>query len=145
MPIGRPTAYTDELAAEICKRLSEGESLLAICRDEHIPNRSTIHDWVLGLVDGVPDDFPDNYARAREMQADVYFDQVVTIADETDDAPLGRLRTDSRKWVLARMNRAKYGDRTEVGLGNGAGSGEVRFTWKTGASESPESTDEGGE
>tara|TARA_R110000744_G_scaffold13589_7_gene39432 strand:- start:596 stop:1039 length:444 start_codon:yes stop_codon:yes gene_type:complete len=144
--LGRPTTYTDELANEIVKRLSEGESLLAICRDQHMPDRSTIHDWVLGITGGIPDDFSRNYTRAREMQAEVYFDQVVTISDETDDAPLGRLRTDSRKWVLARMNRAKYGDRTEVGLqGGGEGSGEIRFTWKTSASESPEDSDQGGE
>ena len=128
--LGRPTTYTDELANEIVKRLSEGESLLAICRDQHMPDRSTIHDWVLGITGGIPDDFSRNYTRAREMQAEVYFDQVVTISDETDDAP----------------NRAKYGDRTEVGLqGGGEGSGEIRFTWKTSASESPEDPEQGGE
>ncbi len=30
---GRPSLYTEVLATRICKRLAEGESLRAICRD----------------------------------------------------------------------------------------------------------------
>ncbi len=30
---GRPTLYTEALAAKICRRLAEGETLRSICRD----------------------------------------------------------------------------------------------------------------
>ena len=57
------------------------------------------------------------YARAREQQEEFYFDQVLKIADDAAEAPssdktnAARLQVDSRKWSLAVMNRAKYGDR----------------------------------
>ncbi len=34
---GRPSLYTEALAAKICRRLAEGETLRAICRDKAMP------------------------------------------------------------------------------------------------------------
>jgi Bacteriophage Sf6, terminase small subunit-like len=42
---GRPSIYTAELAAEICKRLAVGESLNAICKDDRLPAESTVRHW----------------------------------------------------------------------------------------------------
>ncbi len=39
---GRPSLYTDALAAKICARLAEGETLRAICRDGAMPAISTV-------------------------------------------------------------------------------------------------------
>ena len=38
--IGRPSLYTEALAAKICRRLAEGESLRAICADKAMPGIS---------------------------------------------------------------------------------------------------------
>src|ERR671921_110000 len=89
---GRPSLYTDELAAEICERLASGESLNAICRDEHMPTRQAVHEWIADNRAG----FGDKYARVREIQADHYADKIAEIADETkrstapDRAQIGR-------------------------------------------------------
>ena len=40
---GRPSKYTPELAAEIARRLSDGEPLRQICRDEHMPHWTNIY------------------------------------------------------------------------------------------------------
>lgn len=39
------SAYTPELAAEIVRRLYAGETLTAICLDEHMPTRQTVNNW----------------------------------------------------------------------------------------------------
>src|SRR5262245_54501049 len=79
--MGRPSIFSDELAAEICERLASGESLNAICRDEHIPTRQAVHEWIADNRAG----FGDKYARARAAQADHYADEIIEIVDtETD-------------------------------------------------------------
>jgi hypothetical protein len=57
---GRPSLYTDELADAICELLAAGESLNAICRDERMPSRKVVHEWVADDRNG----FRDKYARA---------------------------------------------------------------------------------
>lgn len=127
---GRPTLYTKALAEEICQRISTGESLLKICRDDHMPTRATIHNWILATnEDGTRKYqwFFDNYALAMEMRADVAFDEINEIADETPEmvrktaekksgamANAQRLRVDARKWTAARMFPKKYSDRHVV-------------------------------
>ena len=44
--MGRPSKYTPELVEEICERLSKGEPLAQICRDDHMPRRQTVHNWM---------------------------------------------------------------------------------------------------
>lgn len=129
--------YSDELGAEICRRIAEGESVRSICKSDGMPRPETVSRWVTERPE-----FGQLYARAREVQAEVYFDEVIDLADGAAEAAdalaeeaasladdkhaadvyrrvyseeiqARRLRIDSRKWRLARMNRAKYGDRVD--------------------------------
>lgn len=127
---GRPSLYTDELAAAICERLAAGESLRAICRDEGMPAHST----VLGWVNDNPD-FSDQYTRAREKGYAVMFDHMLEIADTPqqgvtikesekgtevrtgDMIEHRRLRVDTRKWMLAKALPKIYGDRLDLNHG----------------------------
>jgi hypothetical protein len=127
---GRPTLYSAKLAEKICSRIASGESLLKICRDDDMPDRATIHLWLLKMnEDGTKtyQTFIDNYAIATELRADVAFDEINEIADETPDmikktaekkssamAQAQRLRVDSRKWTAARMFPKKYSERHVV-------------------------------
>lgn len=127
--IGRPSIYTHELALEICKRLSAGESLRVICFDEDMPNASTVHAWVLEDKEG----FSKKYARARSIQAENMFDEILEIADDgsndfmtitkgdrmynIEDKEVtnrSRLRVDSRKWYLSKVLPKKFGDKMDV-------------------------------
>ena len=123
-PTGRPTKYTEELAAEICRRIVEGESLTRICKDDDLPNVSSVYLWLIKNKD-----FSEMYARAREDQSDTLADQIIDIGEETpmmvitdedgkvtkrmDPAGINRnrLRVDARKWVAAKLKPRKYGDR----------------------------------
>lgn len=105
--------YTPELAEEICRRLSMGESLNSICKTEGYPSEGTVRAWAVEDYAG----FASKYARAREAQADVYFEQIKQIADETpavrEEIELARLKIDARKWTSARMAPRKYGEKVQ--------------------------------
>jgi hypothetical protein len=74
------------------------------------------------------------YARATEMRAEVMAEEILTIADNTGGdiitLPDGRevtnhevvnrdrLRVDARKWLLAKLQPKKYGDKIDVTSGN---------------------------
>jgi hypothetical protein len=118
--LGRPSSYTDHIAQVICLRISEGESLRKIVSDEGMPDKATVYRWLLERKD-----FCDNYARAREEQADTLADEIVDIADQVpfqitdkdgnikiDSAYVQwqRNRIDARKWVASKLKATKYGD-----------------------------------
>lgn len=130
---GRPTVYSDEIVSSIMNRIAAGESLVVICKDENFPSRTTVMRW---LQDDVHVGFRDNYARAREAQADFYAEAIIDIADEEctyvkhgdgddekevevafDSAAVARnrLRVDARKWYASKLAPKKYGDKVAVG------------------------------
>lgn len=101
----------------ICQRIAEGESLRKICEPEEMPAPSTVCRWV--VVDRV---FAEQYARARDAQAEHYADEIVRIADEAEDPAKGRLQVDARKWVASKLLPKKYGDKlTNEHTGEGGG------------------------
>jgi len=107
---GRPTTYSAEIADEICRRLAEGETLRAICRELDIP-ASTVLEWVRDDRDG----FSERYARARELGYEVMADEIIEIADRgSGDWQRDRLRVDARKWLLAKALPKRYGDRVTL-------------------------------
>ena len=123
---GRPTDYNSHITKVICIRIGEGESLRSICRDEGMPDKSTVFDWLRRHPE-----FADQYARAREDQADTYADEITAIADETpettpvfdkegnqidvklDSAYISwqKNRIDARKWTAMKLKPKKYGDK----------------------------------
>jgi hypothetical protein len=126
----RPT-YSAEIAQIICKRIAKGESLRAICRDNGMPDESTVRIWAINDHDGF---FP-HYARAIELRAERWAEEIVEISDDMskDQLPDGsidhehvqrsRLRVDTRKWLLSKLLPKKYGDRVEL---TGADGGPIQ-------------------
>ena len=112
---GRPTIYSDDLAKEICLRISNGRSLSAVCRDKDMPSRSIVYDW---LADEEKKDFSDRYREADLQRADYHADEMIEIADsveaDTAEVAKARLQIDTRKWQVARMNATKYGDKQQI-------------------------------
>lgn len=96
--------------ATICDRISNGESLRAICSDAGMPAASTVFLWL-----DEDATFSEHYARAREAQADALFDEILSIADEEkEDVQRSRLRVDARKWMAGKLKPKKYGDKLEL-------------------------------
>lgn len=65
---------TNELAHAILGRVSNGESLRAICRDMQLPE-STVRDWLAS------DEWAAHSLRARESGCDALAEQALEIAD----------------------------------------------------------------
>jgi hypothetical protein len=113
---GRPSEFTQEIADAICERIAGGESLKAICEDETMPGKTAVYGWLSRHAD-----FADKYARAREIQADAIFDEVVDIADDGELDPQDRrVRIDARKWVAGKLRPKVYGDKIDVTSGGEA-------------------------
>lgn len=85
-----------------------------------MPCQSTIYKW-LRDVEG----FSQQYARAREDQADFYLDEIIEISDDVSTDTLvdgegnertnneaiqrSKLKVDTRKWVMSKLAPKKYG------------------------------------
>jgi hypothetical protein len=122
---GRPSEFSEAIADLVCEGIADGRSLRAIAQDEGMPARSTIFKWL-----SQNPSFADQYARAREVQADVIFEEILEIADDgrndtyTDDEgrqrtdhdviARSRLRVDARKWMAGKLRPKKYGDKLEL-------------------------------
>lgn len=107
--MGRPSDYSQQTADAICERLAEGESLRAICASDSMPSKAAVFRWL-----GERAEFRDQYARAREEQAESLADEITEIADTAEDAQIARLRIDARKWVASKLKPKRYGDRLEL-------------------------------
>ena len=138
--IGAPTTFSQKTADVICIMLSEGMSLREILRSDTtgvLPAQSTVYEWLLRHPS-----FAEQYARAREEQADTLADEIVQIADERPevnefrDKNTGEVlsidlssayiqwqknRIEARKWTAMKLKPKKYGDRVALeGVEGGA-------------------------
>lgn len=122
---GRPSIYTPNLVAEICRRLHESEgdelpeSLRNICRDPKMPNMDTVVDWLKKYPE-----FSERYARARELRKDALVDRMLSLASKAKGAAFGdpgtgeagakvaayKIEIDTIKWVLSKEYSRDYGD-----------------------------------
>lgn len=134
--MGRPSDFTQEIANTICERIADGESLRTICSQSEMPDKATVFRWLNGNTV-----FRDQYARAREAQADALFDEILDIADdgrndwmavngEDDEGwrangehmQRSRLRVDARKWMAAKLQPKKYGEKVTQEITGANGS-----------------------
>lgn len=108
-----------------------GESVRSIVKDKKMPSSSTIFRW---LLDEDKKEFWEHYEKARNVQAELMFEELLEIADDgTNDwmereydngntnivlngEAIGRsrLRVDTRKWYLSKVLPKKFGDRVEL-------------------------------
>ena len=109
---------------QILLSIEEGNSLRATLKREGMPTSTTFYDWIDNDKEKAL-----HYARACEERADVIFDEIFDIADNTDNDTIftnkgeipnsewiarSRLRVDARKWALSKMNPKKYGDKLDL-------------------------------
>lgn len=94
-------------------------------------------------------EFRDQYARAREAQAEHWADEIIEISDDgtndwterqnkdgstyeaidSEHINRSRLRVDTRKWLMARMAPKKYGDKVTQEVTGGDG-GPLVVRWQ---------------
>lgn len=132
--MGRPSSYSQELADRICEAISSQTlGLRHICeQNEDFPSTTTIYRW---LVEN--ESFREQYARAKDTQLEMMAEEMLDIADDGSNDLMtivkgdvayeqenkevtnrSRLRVDTRKWLLSKLNPKKYGDKLDVTSGD---------------------------
>jgi hypothetical protein len=114
--------YRPDVVALLLDQVATGAGLKAVC--EKLPvDRRTVQHWAAEYPE-----FNRALQHARREGYEVWADEILSIGDEvegcTDNATVqaARVRIDSRKWLLAKLNPERYGDRIEV---TGAGGKDL--------------------
>jgi hypothetical protein len=122
----------------ICKRIENGEALRTILLEKTMPSSQTFYKWVDN------DEIKSKqYARVAELRAENIFEDILTIADNQEEdiyiddegkeqtnhnvIQRARLRVDSRKWMLGKMQPKKYGDKNTTVFEGGDKPIEISF------------------
>ncbi len=120
--LGRPSTYTEELAEEICRRISNDEALTDICAEKGMPDRNTVFRWLK-----LHDNFAASYDEARQRQGHAVYDKLSKLESEvldgTVDPQAANVVLRSRQWRAARMAPKNYSDKVinqHVGPDGGA-------------------------
>ena len=129
--MGRPSKRTPKLEKVLLEGIAKGQSLRKVCKRVGI-EPSTFFDWLKK-----DEELHKQYARAKEIAAELMADEILQIADDTSEDELfveqedgsgksarrtqnsefinrARLRVDSRKWLLSKLLPKKYGDKLEL-------------------------------
>ena len=122
---GPGSPYSPEVIDEFLARLVEGGSIGSVCRDPEMPSTQAVAYWLQHNPA-----FREKYEAARVVQADILFDNLLDIADDSAEdwtqnedgekrlngeaVARSRLRIDARKWILSKLIPKKYGDKIEV-------------------------------
>ena len=123
--------YSQKVADHVCEQMATGRTLRDICREKRAsdaswPTEGAIRMWAISDTQG----FAAVYARARELQAEALFDQMLEDATTPllaervthkatggvervilDAVERSKLKVDAVKWALARLHPAQFGDR----------------------------------
>jgi hypothetical protein len=116
--MGRPTTYTQKLADDFCKRITEGQTITKACKDLGI-SLMAVYRWRDKYSD-----FRERYNRAKEDQATSLISQLVDEFQDNltnENALAARTKSDLYRWIAARQNPAEFSDVKKIEL-----RGEVR-------------------
>jgi hypothetical protein len=119
-----------------------GKIIIAGYKNHTLPSYSTIMKWLTE-----DEELSEQYALAKEAQADFMADEMLEIADAEVDLVIDqnggtrkdgadvnhkRLRVDTRKWLASKLKPKKYGDKISAELtGKGGGAIETKDTSMT--------------
>lgn len=112
---GRKSTFNEKDAAEIVARLSKGEPLAVICRDDWLPTDDTVRNWA-----AVDESFGRRIACAREVGFDAIAYRARMTArglddalggDSTADVQRDKLIIDTDLKLLAKWDPKRYGDK----------------------------------
>jgi hypothetical protein len=129
---GRPSFFNLEFAFEIYRRIAQGENLRSNVRDETMPCQTTAFNW---LLDPEKKEFLKQCEAARNIQAEMMFEELLKIADDgsnnymtrycgedhtqgtrssTRSTSSDRLHVDTRKWYLSKVLPKKFGEKLDL-------------------------------
>lgn len=108
-----------------------------VCAKEGQPGRSTVFRWLIE-----DEAFRDMYARACEERREVRKEQLFDIPlDESIEPSRGKMLSDNIKWVLAKEEPRKWGDKTMLADADGNNLPPTTILFAPIAAKSDESQD----
>jgi hypothetical protein len=108
--------FPAEMFDLVLKRIATGESLRQICQSEGLPSRETFFGWIR--------DNPERrtqYLEACAMRSLVFVENALDVLEDLGNEPTSsqvnaaRLKIDTIKWKVARLQPKVYGDRNADG------------------------------
>lgn len=110
---------------EVIERIAKGEAVRNILKEKSMPDWSTFDRWL-----DKDEHKSIHYARAMRKRADNIFEDIIEICDSTENDIIidsdgkeitnhnviqrDRLRVDTRKWYLSKLEPKKYGDKSAL-------------------------------
>lgn len=111
--VPRSIRYTPELAEAICWEISQGSNYAKVAAMDGMPSVRTMHAW-----QDAHDEFRDDLAKAREARAEIRANQIDEIAELLKagklDPASARVMSDNLKWLAAKENPRRYGDKLQL-------------------------------
>lgn len=122
-PFKQGDGFTQKLADEICERISNGETLRAICREVDKPSFFTVYKWLRAN-----EEFKAAFDAARDVGFDVIAQECLAIADDaSEDYVMGkkgpvfdkehvmraRLKVETRLKLLAKWSQ-RYSEKVAI-------------------------------
>src|SRR5215472_13981709 len=105
---GRPTKYTAELGAAICRLVVTGHSQRQIAAMAGMPATSTIHRWR-----HAHEQFRRQHARAKELAAEIIAERRArALAGTHATADLDRF--DALRWLASRLDPTRRGNEAKA-------------------------------
>jgi hypothetical protein len=120
--------YSEQIATEICGRISDGQLLTAICKSDDMPTVRSVNEWLKRHSD-----FKALYDDAVNDRLNIFEDDLISIADESEDdfkivkkgnkttkvldgevVSRAKLRIDVRKAHLKAYRPNKWGDTSTI-------------------------------
>lgn len=93
----------------IIDKVSKGSAVRNAVKEQHIAS-NTFFKWI-----NSDEALQLQYARACEERGAYIYEDMIDIADDkSGDVQRDRLRVDTRKWFLSKLNPKKYSDKIQV-------------------------------
>jgi len=141
---GRPSKYTKKVAEKVCDLVAADprNTMRSIAERKGMPTERTLFRWL-----DKHEEFRQQYARAKEIQAEHLVEEMLSIADDgsldvelrtnrqgeeyeaerPDIVSRSKLMLDTRKWLAGKLKPKKYGDKVKMEhTGEDGGAIEVK-------------------
>lgn len=111
--VGRPSMRTEEMEVEIITRLADGEGLLSITSDSHMPSRSTISEWM-----AKDPEFLKKVMSSYQMNTLFMAEFAMNVLDggehSTGNVERDKAKANFVKWLMGKYNRPLFGEHIDI-------------------------------